>query len=195
VPRTGRPSIAPERRTHLIESFIRLVGVRGLDSVTLDDVAAESGIARANIRHFVGNRQDLVKASVGHLAARYEVAARTALGPAPSVDALLAVLFGPTWVTDQADADLAFDALLVEASVIPDLAGAFRRVYEVLVEEIERALRVEYPRAPAGRRRDTAYAIACLAEHNVDLQRLGFPAARSAGARAAAATLAGSLAG
>lgn len=162
---------------------------RGLEGVTLDDVASEAGVKRAAARHFVGNRPELIAAAVGELTSRYRATVEAAIGEEPPIERLIDALFGRVWVQDLSDVSNAFDALMQEATRHEPTRLSVKQAYEVLLEEIDQALARSRPTMNAAERRDAAYAIACLAEHNVLMQQLGFPAARSRAARQCAGAL------
>ncbi len=186
----GRPSVAPERRTQVLDAFIALVGDDGLEAVTLDRVAQAAGVQRAVIRHFVGNRAELIRQAVARIADLYEGEVRETVGASPDVPTLLDTLFGEPWVGGLSAYDRAFDALLLEAAREPEAAAAVRRAYRVLIDEIAGALRRRAPETDEVLVQDTAYAITCLAEHNATMMGLGHPPELSAAARRAAHDLA-----
>lgn len=188
--RVGRPSVADERRRQIVEAFIRLIAENGLERVGLDDVAAAAGMKRPALRHFIGNRDALVAATVEELRCRYEETIRSVVPEAASAEQLIRALFSDDWVNGMGDEDVVFDALLHEATRTADGQGDVRRTYDALISEIEAALRRDHPNTALADVRDTAYAITCLVEHNTTMQRLGYPRARSAGALAAALRLA-----
>ena len=182
----GRPTVAPQRRTKIVGAFLRLIAQHGLEGVTLDHIAVEAGVQRAAVRHYVGNRQDLIAAAVEELADRYETVVRSAVGYEPEIGDLIETLFGESWVTDMPTEDSAFDVLLQEATRNANTSPHIRRAYDILINELEQALLRASPDAARDALRDVAYSIACLVEHNVLMQHLGYPRARSDGARAAA---------
>jgi TetR/AcrR family transcriptional repressor of bet genes len=59
----GRPSVADARRRQILEAAIRCLSNRGLAASTLDGIAAEAGMARGHVRHFVGNRDEILTAA------------------------------------------------------------------------------------------------------------------------------------
>ena len=181
--RIGRPSKVGERRAEIVDAFIRLVAAHGLEGVTLDDVASEAGVKRAAARHFVGNRPELIAAAVEELTRRYRAMVEDAVGESPSIERLIDALFGRVWVYDLSDVSHAFDALMQEAARHEPTRLLVKQAYEVLLDEIDQALQRSRPSMSAPERRDAAYAITCLAEHNALMQQLGFPAARSIAAK------------
>lgn len=185
--RVGRPSMRLERRRQIVSAFIDLVAERGLERVTLADVAEAAGVQRAQLRHFIGNREDLVLAAVDELTRRYEVsAARMGVGEEPTIDQLISLLFSDELSRDQPVETAAFDALLAEAVLHPDGRGAVVGGYDMLLGQLASALRREYPGAPIARIRDLAYVVLCLVEQNTTLQQLGYPRVRQLAARNAA---------
>jgi AcrR family transcriptional regulator len=188
--RAGRPSVATERRGQIIDAFIRLVASHGLEGVGLDDVAAAAGMKRPALRHFVGNRDELIAATVDELRRRYEATVRALAPERPTAEALIRALFSEQWVRGLATEDAVFSALLHEATRDGSGREDVRRAYDVLLDALEEALRRDHPAASVRELRDAAYAIACLVEHNTAMQRLGYPRARSAGALTAALRLA-----
>ncbi len=186
--RVGRPSLVDERRGQVLDAFVALVAAHGLESVTLDDVARASGVSRAAVRHFVGNRDELVRQSIVLLAGRYETAMTETLGEAPTVSALLDELCGP-WAEDLDDDDRAFHALLVESLTTVEGTATMRAAYDRLVGLVEGTLRRDHAGASPAAIRDTAYALVCLVEQHVTMRRLGFPRVRGRAVRAAAQVL------
>ena len=56
----GRPSVADARRRQVLEAAIRVLATNGLAATTLDGIAAEAGMARGHVRHFAGNRDEIL---------------------------------------------------------------------------------------------------------------------------------------
>ncbi len=56
----GRPSKKEERTEEILNAFYRCVARYGLEGSTLERIAEESGLKRSLVRHFVGNRDELV---------------------------------------------------------------------------------------------------------------------------------------
>jgi AcrR family transcriptional regulator len=182
----GRPSLADERRGQLIEAAIDLIAERGLASLTLDDVAAVAGVQRTVIRHYVGNRSDVLRAVADELISRYTTSIRAAVGTAPSVRAIVSHLFSTAWSTARARDDRALDELFREAARDDDTRARLAGAYQLLIDEIAGSIVREREGVQRTAAVDAAYQIVALAESNATLQQLGFPAARASAARRAA---------
>ena len=57
-----RPSAKKERTEEILYAFERCVVKYGVEGATLERLAEESGLRRSLIRHYMGNRDDLIKA-------------------------------------------------------------------------------------------------------------------------------------
>lgn len=182
----GRPPVRDHRRRQILDAFLDLVAANGLGGVSLDDVASAAGVQRAAIRHFVGNREHLIMAAIEEIT----TSAVDDLGTPSTFTAFAAALFSPRRVENLTVADDAWNALIPEALRLPGGRELVKASYDRLIAVIADALRRDYPDAPAAGIRDTAYAIACLAEQHFTFQRLGFPRARSGAAMDAAVALA-----
>ena len=66
-----RPSVKDQRREEILTAFARCVALYGVEGATLEKIAAEAGIARPAVRHFVGNRDELVEALTAHVKKDY----------------------------------------------------------------------------------------------------------------------------
>lgn len=193
--RVGRPSMSVERQRQILAAFIDLVAERGLERVSLDDVAKAAGVQRSGLHHFVGTREQLIVAAVDELVRRYEnSAAQMGVGQSPPIGELITLLFSDELTLDQPVETAAFNALLTEAIRRPAARGAVIKGYDMLLDQLTSALRREFPAAPTARIRDTAYLVLCLVEQNTTLQQLGYPRARHLAARNAARGLVADLA-
>ena len=172
-----------------MDVFIDLVAERGLEGVTVDDVATTAGVQRATVHHYVGNREDLIAAASEELSRRYEVIAGMGASDAPAIADLIATMFGDVATRDHAVEARSWHALRAEGLRRPDGRVVVRRAFDRGFEMVESAVRRQCPDAPAASVRDLAYAIVCLSEQNTIFQRLGYPRARQVAARDAALCL------
>ena len=150
----------------------------------MDLVAARAGVARTAIRHFVGNRGDLIEQTVVELAGRYRDMIDATVGPEPDPEALVSILFAEEWIHRRPVEDRAFDLLVVEARGNPEIQALVGNAFTHLVDVLSAALARHSNSVSAQHLQDAAYLIVCISEHNVVLQTLGFDPARSRAARA-----------
>lgn len=92
----GRKSKADERRETILAAFERCVVHYGID-VPLERVAEEAGVQRSLIRHYLGNREEVVGQLIDRIGEAYPRAAAAqfdeALARGP--ESLLDLLFSP----------------------------------------------------------------------------------------------------
>ncbi len=173
----GRPRLTEQRGEQILDAFIALVGERGLHATTLDDVAAAVDLRRGTVRHFVGNREQLIVSAIDRLVIRYETAFRAAVDDAPgcggggdgggcgdgdrcAVDRLIDRLFAPDEVMETENR--AFVALM-NAGDDPAVRASIARAYERYLQLVSDVL-AQGSDASADVRRDLALAIVSLAE-------------------------------
>jgi TetR/AcrR family transcriptional repressor of bet genes len=193
----GRPSLGAERREQILEAFERCVATHGLEATTLEAVAAEAGVQRAAIRHFVGNRDELIAASVDDLTQKYRASYAEELRSldlsGDRLGAIFDYLFLGGFVSHLSREGRATDALRAAAACNAEARKSLRRMYGAFEKEIFSELMAAYAGADPERARGIAYAIMCLAEEGTFMQAVGFPASRARAARDAAGLLVRSL--
>ncbi|MEM7431488.1 MAG: TetR/AcrR family transcriptional regulator [Pseudomonadota bacterium] len=123
-----RPSRKTERRHEILLAYERCLGQFGVDGTTLERVAEEAGLARALIRHNVGNKEDLLDAFVDNFLARSNASGKAFIDSLPTIDpvaAMLHGLFDPAY-SDPHSVNVT-TALLIAASDRPLLARRLRK--------------------------------------------------------------------
>lgn len=185
--RVGRPSLQDQRRHEILEAFIKLVAAKGLENVTLDDVSTGAGVKRTALRHFVGNRDQLITAAMDEICRLGLVDLETP----PTFTELAATLFNTERIADPYL--IAWTELLPAALRLPQARATIKISYDHLLKLISAALHQHRPTASPADIREAAYAIACMAEYNYTFQSLGYPSARSNGLRRLALELADRL--
>jgi AcrR family transcriptional regulator len=192
VANVGRPSLVAERRQQILAAFSRCIAERGLEGTTLDAIAAQAGVQRAAIRHYVGNRDQLIRAGVEHIAAQYARSLEIDLECASSDDRLVAVLdalFLGRFATGHFREDRAVDAMIAAAASDERVRERLREMYARFEEALTREIAAAHPDAAPERVVGIAYAILCLVEQNNAMRFLGLPPERTHAARSAAGDL------
>jgi len=120
----GRPSVAAERTDQILDAVGRSVARFGFEGLTLEKVAAESGLSRSHVRHYVGNKADLVE--------RFRARLRERLA-APPLDRAAELGLTPTELVVRALFDPGSD---VETAATVDAVVAAARFDDALRAEI-----------------------------------------------------------
>ena len=137
---------------------------------------------RSVIRHFVGNRADLIRGATEVLAERYQTLIRAQIGDDASLADVVDHLFSDRWVRGMATEDAALAQLLREAAHDDATRDRIKGMYDQLLAQVAKAIRCEHPTVTAKAARELAYTIVSAAEHNVFMRHLGYPASLSRGA-------------
>lgn len=106
----ARPSLKDQRREEILNAFARCVARYGLEGATLEKIATEAGIARPAVRHFVGNRDELVEALTAHVKKDYALKLDALFASMPRVgrvETIVDVLFDPAHFSTSDDVALA----------------------------------------------------------------------------------------
>jgi len=164
-----RPSIANERREDILEAFEACALEKGLGATTLADVAEKAGLPRPLVRHFMGNRADMVTGLIERMTQRAITGIEKALSApdgADEYDSLRIVL-------TQSFMDPVTNRLMIQlwqhSWHDKHLHEQLRDVYERSVEQIHDRV---FP-APTKNSRELAHAITSLALGNAVLGQFG----------------------
>ncbi len=139
-----RPSIKAERRVQILDAFGRCLARYGLEGASLERVAEEAGLARALIRHNVGNRDQLVDAYIVSFLEQSRTQMETllaSLAESRRLEHLIELLFDPRYADGEATAVGA--ALLAAVELHPGLDAAMADWNEAFVSSLEGLLRTE----------------------------------------------------
>lgn len=143
-----RPVLVEERRTQILDAYETCVARHGLDGATLDRIAEEAGLARALIRHNVGNRDELRAALIERFLERTNDSVQKLVEILPDKNkgsALLDILFDSK-VTDPRIV-LVSTALIAAGTKDPELAEKMREWNRYFVAAICNILTAEYPKS------------------------------------------------
>lgn len=96
----ARPNLTDLRRQQILDAFETCVARYGIEGATLAKTAEQAGIARALIRHNLGNRADLVEALTKRFIKKSQIGTELLVRSLPSTGqsrALVKILFDPTY--------------------------------------------------------------------------------------------------
>jgi AcrR family transcriptional regulator len=129
----ARPTVAEERREEILAAFERCIVRKGFAETTLADVAEEAGQPRPLVRHFIGNRGDMVSALIERLLERGEAQLKRA-APGEDAEEALDLLLGAVF------ADAATNIVIMELWHLAlrdvHLRKRLSAIYERLVLEV-----------------------------------------------------------
>jgi AcrR family transcriptional regulator len=192
----GRKSLADERQEQILDAFAVCLRKDGFEGCTLERVAEEAGMQRSLIRHYIGNRDDLVSTAVNRIITAYKAELAEAIENLPRsalVPALLDYLFCLEEESELTDYDMLINTLWATHERNPHTRALLLNLYQEFETLVTDSLTYAYPDAPEEQRRSVAYAVMCLANDTWSLVSLGFPPSKTAAARRMAEQLIASL--
>lgn len=143
-----RPSLKAERRSQILDAYEACVARYGVEGATLERIAEEAGIARALLRHNIGNREDLLAALMERFEAQSSSDMRETYAQLPAnnrLPTLIDWLFDPRYVDDKQV--LVSEALIAAAPQYPRIAKAMRGWINGFVNDLAALIADEYPAA------------------------------------------------
>ncbi|MCR9240613.1 MAG: TetR/AcrR family transcriptional regulator [Rhodobiaceae bacterium] len=160
----GRPSLQEQRTAEILTAYEICVARHGLDGATQERIAAEAGVKRTLLRHYLGNKDEMVEALIKHVVARFNSETDQMIAALPKKDrpkALLDILFGPLGVSETASV-LTINALGAASDRFPKaragLLEAIGRMHDAVAQELIR----DYPSADETACRVAAFGICHL---------------------------------
>lgn len=143
-----RPDMKEQRKAEIMEAFENCVARYGVEGATLDRIADEAGLARALIRHNVGNRDDLLAALIKRFFDQSADSMAQMISALPARNRSRTLV---DWLFDPAYSDpkqvLITEALIASAANDNALAKRLRHWTDEFVGSIEHVLRTEFPKA------------------------------------------------
>lgn len=189
----GRPSLEAVRTSQIVAAASRAIVAYGVNGATLERIAEEAGFRRGHVRHYVGNRADLLDRVIDATIQPYQARTREIaciVDRTERIRALLDHLFGSDW--GPAEDTAIFTALLLGAQQDAHLHKRMRAVYEDVRHDIEEILERDIGGPARKRARSVAYVVLCLAYGNTVMTELAVARPGTSMAReAAAAVIAG----
>ena len=141
-----RPSRKEERKAEILDAYGRCIARHGVAGTTLEMTADEAGLARALIRHNVGNKDDILDAFLDRFLAHSSSEVNDLIELLPEderIDVMISWLFDPRY-SDRQYVSVS-NALFTAATENRSLAKSLRRWIAEFTGKIENELRDAYP--------------------------------------------------
>ena len=119
----------PSNRTTILEAALRVLERDGGAHLSYDTVAGEAGLTKAGVMYHFATREDLVRAVVGHVAARWDAAMRAVLGGDPADASPAARIGAYVEVAVTSDPSRADVAVFADALYRPRHATPWRETF------------------------------------------------------------------
>lgn len=187
-----RPTVAAERRAQIIDATQRTIAAHGVSGTTLDRIAETAGMSRGHVRHFVGNRDQLLAATAREVFSDEDGTPTILPRGTRTLESALAFLFGAELTAS--DAENAVVLGLVESSrTRPEIARILSEAYRGTRATLAALLASAHPTAAAEACAVAADGVLATALGNVFLGDFDPDPARTERARRAAEALISTL--
>ena len=191
----GRPNLTEVRTAEILDAFERCVAQFGLIGTSLERVADEAGMKRSILRHYVGNRDDLIHALAERVVAKYKSHFQRLLENASEKRRIsdLLDLFFPDKPVESAESVMVVEALIAAGDKYPKVRELMLGYVDDLVSQTAVELRSAYPQATKQRCWGVAYGVVSICFNQESLSPLGLPSKYLTAARACSERLIQSL--
>ena len=173
----GRPNLTKVRRAEILDAFERCVADYGLEGSSAERIAQEAGMKRSILRHYVGNREELIHALADRVVEKYrtgmEEYLRSTAEETP-LDQLMGLLF-PDQPIGTPETLMACEALIGSADKYPRVRKLMTSYVDDLVVASARLLRSAFPEAGHARCWAVAYGVVGLCFNQESLRPLQLP--------------------
>lgn len=190
----GRKDLTEERTVEILNAFGRCVVKYGLDA-SLEQIAEEAGMTRSIIRHYIGNRDEVVRQLIETITIEYLARLRAATAQIPPDQMLVHTLdylfSGDPTVKDWEKPII--EVLMSARERYPEAKWHLMVMFEELLSMLANDLAGEHPGKAPQQYHDVAYGVLCLSMMNDSFLALGMNPTYNVTARQQAKLLIGTL--
>jgi AcrR family transcriptional regulator len=190
-----RPSMKDQRREEILDAFERSIGQVGLHGSSLEVIADEAGMQRSILRHYIGNRDEILEALAERVIARYRTETDELLDYIPNVNqaqALVEILFDSSAATT-AQGLAVGEAILTASAEHTKIRKLFADWLDHFVTSLSGVLHQAHPNQPEDKCWTVAYGIASIYFSHDSMGPIGLPRKFDKAAQTSARLLAASL--
>ncbi|WP_037311443.1 TetR/AcrR family transcriptional regulator [Ruegeria halocynthiae] len=159
-----RPSLKDQRTNEILDAYLTCVARFGLEGATQDRIAEEAGVKRPLLRHYLGNKDEMIIALTGHVVTCFGEAVeglRQALPDMAQPSDLVEALFSEHSGTDPR-LMLTYQALVAAVPGHPNLRQGLMDSLTDFYDVVEEILRRAAPMAPDAKIRAVTQGISAI---------------------------------
>ena len=191
----GRPKLTEIRTAEILDAFEKCVARYGLEGSSLERVAEEAGVKRSILRHYLGNRDEMVVALAERVVGKYRDAFKGFVARTTDEDRIsqLVGYFFPDEPFESTEDILVVEALIAAGEQYPAVRELMFGYVDGLVRDLSNQLRLAFPKASQPDCWNVAYGIVSICFNQESLSPMKLPARYLRAARACAKVLIQSL--
>ena len=173
----GRRSLAEQRKAEILDAFGRCVARFGLEGSSLEKIAEEAGMKRSILRHYIGNRDELVDALAEKVISDYRQQTQywfDNFRPKKRQQDLIEFLLPakPTGTTEEL---LVIEALIAAADQYPKVRQLVFASIDDFIQLVADQLKQISPKSTRKKCWEVAYGLVCISFNQESLQPLQLP--------------------
>lgn len=156
-----RPSMVNQRRGEILDAFEDCILDQGIQGTSLETLAERAKMKRSILRHYIGNRDDIICALSERWRAHYDKQWQETLAYLPAsnrVGSLLNTLFAER-DAEYIKGTLIGEAVFAEAKRLPQVKADIQYSMDRFMEILSDELKAEFPSAQADRINEVAHGI------------------------------------
>ena len=189
-----RKSLAGERTEQILDAFERCVVKYGLEGSSLEKIGEEAGMKRTILRHYIGNRKDLIHALCDRVVERWEwQLAHLKKTPFAEGEGKKFVDYLFLSGKETGDSILVAESLIASAEMFPEVGESMKESISNYTKVLSEHLKKITPRATPQNCWQVAYGILAIIFNEVSLVTLHLPPKFQQASRKAALRLVESL--
>ena len=191
----GRPNLTEARTAEILDAFERCVARFGLEGSSLEQVAEEAGVKRSILRHYIGNRDDMVVALAERVVGKYRQAFKDFVAGTTERSRTRQLLgyFFPDEPIESTEDILVVEALIAAGEQYPAVRKLMFGYVDGLVGDLSQQLKLAFPKASAPKCWNVAYGVISICFNQESLSPMRLPPKYLKAARRCSETLVQSL--
>ncbi|WP_417436673.1 TetR/AcrR family transcriptional regulator [Idiomarina abyssalis] len=149
----ARPSMAAQRKEEILDSLQQCILSYGIQATSLENIADKAGMKRTILRHYIGNRDDIICALSARFRSLYTQQWQQLLSWLPSnnkVEALLDSLFG-VGNQEHIERTIIGEAIFSEAKRLEGVKQDQKSIMDEFIEIVSDLLKAQYPDAESNK--------------------------------------------
>ena len=191
----GRPDLTETRTAEILDAFERCVGRFGLEGSSLELIAEEAGMKRSILRHYVGNRDELVLALTNRVVNKYQRQLddfASSISPEGRIDQLIQFML-PHRSKATTESIVVIESLIAASEANEEIRAAMLSYVDAVVEMISKQLKLQFSNRTRKECWDVAYGVVCIWFNQESLGPLSLPPKYLKATRSCMRILIGSL--
>lgn len=160
----GRPDLTEKRTSEILDAFERCVARFGLEGSSLERIAEEAGMKRSILRHYVGNRDDLIVALTSRVVTKYSRQLddfANSITPAGRIDQLLQFML-PDRTQSTTESIVVIESLIAASEHNEEIRAAMSSYVDKVVAMVAEQLTLEFTQRQRKECWDAAYGVVCI---------------------------------